>query len=236
MKSERAFTLIELLVVIAIIALLVSILMPSLARAKELAKSAGCMTQERTVGWGLALYCEESNAITPPPYKLFSASPYLEMTPARYISLFDDKYIPYRGSTSYAPKEAWGCLSVDDKTNERGSYCMNKRVYDISAQTVVEPWGSGSVIYFKASLVKAPSSLYCMGEVVPGWYDGFSGTFTETGVSAAPLTFRHAGRNNVLFYDNHVESLKITQIGHYNPAAPTADPSYWMNGLPWWNM
>jgi len=53
---RKGFTLIELLVVIAIIALLVSILLPSLTRARELAKQAICGTRLKGIGSALALY------------------------------------------------------------------------------------------------------------------------------------------------------------------------------------
>ena len=59
MRPRPAFTLIELLVVIAIIALLVSILVPSLKRAKDLAKTAVCQTRLRSLVTGLNFYAEE---------------------------------------------------------------------------------------------------------------------------------------------------------------------------------
>ena len=56
-----AFTLIELLVVIAIIALLVSILVPSLQKARELARGAVCLSNLKTMSLGMALYSGENN-------------------------------------------------------------------------------------------------------------------------------------------------------------------------------
>ena len=54
--KRKGFTLIELLVVVAIIALLVSILLPALGRARELAKRVQCAAQLSGSGRALALY------------------------------------------------------------------------------------------------------------------------------------------------------------------------------------
>ncbi len=65
MKRSKGFTLIELLVVIAIIALLVSILLPSLHRARELAKRTMCMTGLSGIGKAILMYSAENNDAFP---------------------------------------------------------------------------------------------------------------------------------------------------------------------------
>ena len=57
--SRRGFTLIELLVVVSIIALLVAILMPALARAKEQANALVCSTNLHGIGYAFYYYKEK---------------------------------------------------------------------------------------------------------------------------------------------------------------------------------
>ena len=58
-RQKRAFTLVELLVVIGIIALLVSILLPSLNKAREAAKTLQCLSNLRQFGQANAIYAAQ---------------------------------------------------------------------------------------------------------------------------------------------------------------------------------
>lgn len=64
-SGRKGFTLIELLVVVAIIALLISILLPSLARARELAKRTVCASNMGNIGKGLVIYANNNSDSLP---------------------------------------------------------------------------------------------------------------------------------------------------------------------------
>jgi prepilin-type N-terminal cleavage/methylation domain-containing protein/prepilin-type processing-associated H-X9-DG protein len=61
LRKAKAFTLIELLVVIAIIALLISILLPSLSRARELSKRLVCASNVKGIGTSAKIYANDNN-------------------------------------------------------------------------------------------------------------------------------------------------------------------------------
>ena len=59
MVRRRGLTLIELLVVVAILALLMSILLPSLSRARDVSKMTVCLSNQRQIGLAICMYLEK---------------------------------------------------------------------------------------------------------------------------------------------------------------------------------
>src|SRR5687768_11858103 len=64
-SRRRAFTLVELLVVIGIIAILISILLPTLSRARESANRSACLSNLRSVGQMFLIYAHDNKRQIP---------------------------------------------------------------------------------------------------------------------------------------------------------------------------
>ncbi|TFG74577.1 MAG: type II secretion system protein, partial [Chrysiogenales bacterium] len=79
-KDRQGFTLIELLVVVAIIALLVSILLPSLGRAKDLAQTIVCANRHKGVLAGWVYYGTDFNGVYMAPWDRYHFWPGLTLT------------------------------------------------------------------------------------------------------------------------------------------------------------
>ncbi len=66
MSRKNGFTLIELLVVVAIIALLTAILVPTVNKAREAARRAGCLANLRSIGQAIRSYMSDNHDFYPP--------------------------------------------------------------------------------------------------------------------------------------------------------------------------
>jgi prepilin-type N-terminal cleavage/methylation domain-containing protein len=112
-RTRKGFTLIELLVVVAIIALLISILLPSLARARELAKRTVCAANAKGIGTAIATYANENESVW--PVAAYSES-------SRYPS---GSGITYIGELDPTPTLARDVMSVPDVAGTTGSTAVS---------------------------------------------------------------------------------------------------------------
>ncbi len=78
MKNRQAFTLVELLVVISIIALLLSILIPTLNKVREQARKVVCSTRLKDLGVVFTLYSADNHDAVPPTYPMTAEEQQLE--------------------------------------------------------------------------------------------------------------------------------------------------------------
>ena len=65
LRGVRGFTLIELLVVVAIIALLVSLLVPAVEKARSLAQQTQCLSNQRGLALAMRMYLDSFNGYLP---------------------------------------------------------------------------------------------------------------------------------------------------------------------------
>ena len=110
MREGPGFTLIELLVVIAIIAILASMLLPTLARIKENGRRAYCTNNLRQIGLGIQLYRDDNNERPP----LFLVNPGRNSGfPGGNTNYLEKGYVPNTNSFICLSDRTRGHIPID---------------------------------------------------------------------------------------------------------------------------
>lgn len=230
--KRRTFTLIELLVVVAILSILMSLLLPSLQRSREKAKTISCLSNLRQIGLCPSMYeCDYDGYIFPMEYQTAASEP-LEF----YSTIFANSgYIHAKNTNINAPlgidKTPFQCpsglMSIWNTTptskfdpTASGArryksastgiyvdnwYCINGVPNNTSQIAFYRvPRSDGSVVIWKSTSMKSPSRFVWLFDGV--WYD-FAGFPNR-------MNIRHDGYStiNLLFYDGHSKNYPATGV------------------------
>jgi prepilin-type processing-associated H-X9-DG protein/prepilin-type N-terminal cleavage/methylation domain-containing protein len=239
-RPSRAFTLVELLVVIGIIALLISILLPALGRARESAMAVNCMSNMRQLSVSFMHYVNEQNGFLPAigPSQTFWAVkvyPYTGMDPeaARTFAAFrtHDPNSPPRSificPTNKIQKITPPAPDLPDPIVWSGNTSWT---YSYAMNAVLGVWrfGNGTAIVndepVRQSSIRNASDTMIVAESAFWWVS--THRYLNPNVHYALIP--HRGGGNFLFADGHVAYLRRSDVpGFGGPESVARRLNFW---------
>jgi prepilin-type N-terminal cleavage/methylation domain-containing protein/prepilin-type processing-associated H-X9-DG protein len=206
MLRRPAFTLIELLVVVAIIALLITILLPSLALAREQAKQTVCASNQRQMGMAFNFYIQ-GNVDTFPPYRAGEYTGAPETGYWRNYWWFERIrwYITYNKGVPDTFR-CWLCPSSKN-SNYDADYLSYGYNYTHLGDAPIPVWTKIQDVSEPARTIVTADSH----DSSTGW--GWCAVITPRDYWIGyPVGPRHRGKTNVLWADWHVNLEKASDL------------------------
>jgi len=232
-SGRASFTLIELLVVIAIIAILAALLLPSLGKARDMARQTACSGNLKQVGSGILMYSDE-----------YGVLPAVERTGLAYWWTTVHPYLSGGRTTtsSYPTIPSLRCSVQSQKIAKLVSaWWIDKPSYGMNCY--LGPANSPSnANYYRLAKLSAPSNTLLSSEA--GFNSGtaivslngywlYSSAFEGAAIDAGGV-YRlgvHSGRNDIVWLDGHASSWRDINILCQSPYSAGSSNDVWKMGL-----